>query len=59
MVYICTSPGLSDWPEIMQLARQRKYEIHFANHLAEWIPWFADVLEDRALTKKLEEIGLQ
>ena len=52
MVHTCTSTGVCDWPDIMQLARQHKYEIHFANHLAEWIPWFVDVLEDRALTKE-------
>jgi hypothetical protein len=46
MVYISTSPGLSDYPDIMQTALNHKYQIHFAEHLAEWIPWFADVLED-------------
>jgi hypothetical protein len=52
MIHTCTSPGICDWPDLQQLARQHKYEIHFAEHLAEWILWFVDVLEDRSLTQE-------
>jgi hypothetical protein len=52
LVHTCTSPGVCEWHDIVQLGHQHKYEIHYANHLAEWILWFVAMLEERALTKE-------
>jgi hypothetical protein len=49
--------GGCDLPDIMKLAHQHKYEIHFAEHIAEWTQWFSDVLEDRALTNETGRDG--